>query len=117
MHGHREHGQLNILTLNVLYDAAAAVRQTSWAEVARFAVAHNVHVLLLQEMVMTDVERLEQLLAPRQRPRLSTRLNGVSPEPYDLRVAWQTGVPLVLATANAILSRCEITRHLWTLAH
>ena len=107
--------QFNILTLNVLYDAPSTVRERSWAEIAQFAVANNVHVILVQEAVMTDVGRLADLLGTSDSARDFQRvLNGVSLEPYDLRVAWESGVPLVLATANAILSRCAITRHLWT---
>lgn len=108
-------GHLNVLTLNVLYDLPAAVREKSWADIAQFAMANNVHVLFIQEAVMTDVEPIEKLLGTSDSARdLQRALNGVSPKPYELSVAWETGVPLVLTTANAILSRCNITRHLWT---
>ena len=108
-------GQLNVLTLNTLFDAPAAVREKSWTDIAQFAVANNVHALLLQEAVLTDVDRLQKLLGTSDSARdLQRVLNQHSPEPYDLRVAWETGVPLVLTTANAILSRCSITRHFST---
>ena len=61
-------GQLNILTLNVVYDAAARDRQRSWAEIARFAAANNVHVLLLQEMVMTISNGLNSYSVPQTVP-------------------------------------------------
>ncbi|HRC43052.1 MAG TPA: hypothetical protein PLT27_03285 [Nitrospira sp.] len=108
-------GQLNVLTLNTLYDAPAAVRTKSWADIAQFAVANNVHVLLLQEALLTDVDQIQQLLGTSDSARdLQRILNARSPEPYELRVAWETGVPLVLTTANAILSRCDVTRHFST---
>ena len=110
-----ETGQLNVLTLNLLYDAPAAARAKSWDAIAQFAVANNVHVLLLQEAVMTDVEQIQRLLGTSDSARdLQRILNERSTEPYDLREAWETGVPLVLTTANALLSRCHITRHFST---
>jgi maltose 6'-phosphate phosphatase len=108
-------GQLNVLTLNTMYDASAAVRTKSWADIAQFVVANNVHVLLLQEALLTDVDQIQQLLGTSDSARdLQRVLNKRSPEPYELREAWETGVPLVLTTANAILSRCHITRHFST---
>jgi len=108
-------GQLNVLTLNTPFDAPAATRQTSWTDVAEFAVANNVHVLMLQEAVLTDVDQLQKLLGTADSAQdLQRILNQRSPEPYDLRMAWETGVPLVLSTANAVLSRCAITRHFFT---
>lgn len=108
-------GQLNVLTLNTLYDATAALRTKSWADIAQFAVANNVHVLLLQEALLTDVDQIQRLLGTSDSARdLQLILNERSPEPYELREAWETGVPLVLTTANAILSRCDITRHFST---
>jgi maltose 6'-phosphate phosphatase len=105
-------GQLNVLTLNVLYDAPASVRQQTFNDIAKFAIAQKVHVLLLQEAVLTDVTRIQDLLGTSDSARdLQRVLNARSDEPYDLRVVWETGVPLVLSTANAILSRCDITRH------
>lgn len=105
-------GRLNVLTLNLLYDMAAFARQQTWSDIAQFAVAHNVHVLLLQEAVLSDVDRIQKLLGTSDSARdLQRVLNERSSEPYELRVAWETGVPLVLTTANAILSRCDVTRH------
>jgi maltose 6'-phosphate phosphatase len=107
-----ETGRLNILTLNGLYDAPAAIRAKGWTDIAQFAVANNVHVLLLQEAVLTDVDRLQELLGTSDSARDFQRiLNERSAEPYGLRVAWESGVPFVLSTANAMLSRCNITRH------
>lgn len=108
-------GQLNVLTLNLLYDAPAAVRQRTLNDIAQFAVTHKVHLLLLQEAVLSDVDRLQALLGTSDSARdLQRVLNERSAEPYELRVAWETGVPLVLTTANAILSRCDVTRHFQT---
>jgi maltose 6'-phosphate phosphatase len=108
-------GQLNVLTLNGLFDIPAAERKKSWADIAQFVVANNVHVLLLQEAVMTDVDRIHTLLGTSDSARdLQLVLNERSADPYELRVAWETGVPLVLTTANAILSRCHVTRHFST---
>jgi maltose 6'-phosphate phosphatase len=109
-----ETGKLNMLTLNVLYDAPAAIRQKAWTDITEFAVSHKVHVLLLQEVVLSDVDRIQKLLGTSDSARdLQRLLNERSSEPYELRVAWETGVPLVLTIANAILSRCDITRHFW----
>jgi maltose 6'-phosphate phosphatase len=108
-------GQLNVLTLNTLYDAPAGVRAKSWADITQFAVANHVHVLLLQEAVLTDVEQIQTLLGTSDSARdLQRVLNERSAEPYELREAWETGVPLLLTTANAMLSRCHITRHFST---
>jgi endonuclease/exonuclease/phosphatase family metal-dependent hydrolase len=108
-------GQLNVLVLNTLYDAPATVRQKSWTDVAEFAAANKVHVLLLQEAVLSDVDHIQQLLGTSDSARdLQRVLNERSSEPYELRVAWETGVPFVLTTANAILSRCDVTRHFAT---
>jgi maltose 6'-phosphate phosphatase len=69
-------------------------------------------VLLLQEAVLTDVNHIQDVLGTSDSARdLQRVLNARSDEPYDLRVVWEIGVPLVLSTANAILSRCDITRH------
>jgi maltose 6'-phosphate phosphatase len=105
-------GQLNLLTLNMLYDAPASIRQKAWNDIAAFAVSNKVHLLLLQEAVLSDVDRIQQLLGTSDSARdLQRVLNERSPEPYELTVAWETGVPLVLTTANAILSRCNVSRH------
>jgi maltose 6'-phosphate phosphatase len=105
-------GQLNVLTLNLLYDAPASIREKAWNEIAAFAVSNKVHVLLLQEAVLSDVDRIQKLLGTSDSARdLQRVLNDRSPEPYELKVAWETGVPLVLTTANAILSRCDVSRH------
>jgi maltose 6'-phosphate phosphatase len=108
-------GRLNVLTLNTLYDAPASIRQKAWNDIAEFAVAQKIHVLMLQEAVLSDVDRIQKLLGTSDSARdLQRVLNERSSEPYELRVAWETGVPLVLTTANAILSRCDVTRHFAT---
>jgi maltose 6'-phosphate phosphatase len=108
-------GQLNVLTLNLLYDAPASTRAKAWTNIAQFAITHNVHVLLLQEAVLSDVDHIQDILGTSDSARdLQRVLNERSVDPYELRVAWETGIPLVLTTANAILSRCDITRHFAT---
>jgi len=93
-------GQLNVLTLNLLYDAPAAMKQKAWNDIAQFAVTHNVHVLLLQEAVLSDVDRIQEILGTADSARdLQQVLNARSAEPYELRVAWETGISLVLTTA------------------
>lgn len=105
-------GQLNVLTLNTLFDLPAALRAPSMAAINQFAKENNVHVLLLQEAVATDVHQLQLLLGTSNSARdLQRILNQANPEPYELFEAWESGIPLVLTTANAILSRCDITRH------
>jgi maltose 6'-phosphate phosphatase len=80
-----------------------------------FVVDHKVHVVILQEAVLSDVDRIQKLLGTADSAKdLQRLLNERSPEPYELREAWETGVPLVLTTANAILSRCTVTRHFST---
>ncbi len=108
-------GQLNVLTLNMLFDAPAQARHNSWVDIANFASANNVHVLFLQEGVLSDVDRIQRLLGTSNSARdLQQILNQRAAEPYNLRIAWETGVPLVLSTANAILSRCNISRDFFT---
>jgi maltose 6'-phosphate phosphatase len=110
-----KNGQLNVLTLNTFYDAPATTRRQTWDEIVKFVVDHKVHMVVLQEAVVSDVDRLQKLLGTADSAKdLQRLLNQRSPEPYELREAWETGVPLVLTTANAILSRCTVTRHFST---
>jgi maltose 6'-phosphate phosphatase len=110
-----KNGQLNVLTLNTFYDAPAAIRRQSWGDLVKFIVDHKVHVVVLQEAVLSDVDRIQKILGTADSAKdLQRILNERSPEPYELREAWETGVPLVLTTANAILSRCTVTRHFST---
>ncbi len=79
-----ETGRLNILTLNGLYDAPAAIWAKRWTDIAQFAVANNVHVLMLQEAVLTDVDRIQELLGTSDSARDFQRiLNERSAEPYE----------------------------------
>jgi endonuclease/exonuclease/phosphatase family metal-dependent hydrolase len=110
-----KNGQLNVLTLNTFYDAPAATRRQTWQEIVKFIVDHKVHVVVLQEAVLSDVDRIQKILGTDDSAKdLQRLLNERSPEPYELREAWETGVPLVLTTANAVLSRCTVTRHFST---
>jgi hypothetical protein len=87
-------GQLNVLTLNMLFDAPAQARHNSWVDIANFASANNVHVLFLQEGVLSDVDRIQRLLGTSNSARdLQQILNQRAAEPYNLRIAWETGVP------------------------
>ena len=75
-----ETGQLNVLTLNVLYDTPVAVRAKGRTDITQFVVANNVHVLLLQEALLTDIDQVQRLLgtsdSARDLPRI---LNECSP--------------------------------------
>ena len=105
-----DRGHLNVLTLNLLFSEIEN-RDARFGLIADFveaeaALGEPVDLLLLQEVVGgalvgtgNSAEDLRDIL----------RARGLN---YDLRTAFETGLPGVLATANAILSRCEITAHL-----
>jgi len=105
-----QRGYLNVLTLNLLF-SEVALREERFQRIAKFlgtqAVAGDpVDLILLQEvvggaLVGTDnsAEDLRDILAE------------VTGEDYELRTVFETGLPGVLATANAILSRCDIRFH------
>ena len=76
---------------------------------------NNVHVLLLQEAFITDIDNIHTLLGTSDSARdLQLVLSERSADPYELHVAWETGVPLVLTTANATYSRCHVTQRFST---
>jgi maltose 6'-phosphate phosphatase len=93
---------IKFLTINLLFSEIDD-RNKRLREIADNVAANQVDVLLLQEVVGGELvgtensaEDLRELLHDRH------NLN------YFLRTAFETGVPYLLSTANAILSRFEI---------
>lgn len=107
-------GQLNIMTLNILFDMPGQLRHPTLQAIAEFAVANDIHVILGQEGVWTEIEALEEKLQTSNSAKdLKDELNAISQDPYDLRLALEAGIPGVLATTNFILTQCEISLHFW----
>lgn len=103
-------GTLNLMTINLLFSEVDE-RDERLATIAEFAADNRIDVLLLQEVVsgrLVDTESsardLQDILADEH------ALN------YDLRTAFEAGIPGLLLVGNATLSRCEIlfrrVRHL-----
>ncbi len=93
---------IRILTINLLFSEVVN-REERLRAIADYAAANQVDVLLLQEVVggglvntQNSAEDLRDLLLDEY------NLN------YFLRTAFEVGVPGLLSTANAILSRFEI---------
>ena len=94
-------GPLNIMTINLLFSEIED-RDVRLDEIAQFASNNNIHIILLQEVVggfltgtKNSAKDLQDLL----------EFYGSN---YNLKTAFETGVPGLLAVANSILSRCEI---------
>lgn len=94
-------GQLNIMTINFLFSEIAE-RDARLKTIAQFAVDNDIHLILLQEVVggllagtNNSAEDLQEFL----------EIRGLD---YNLKTAFETGLPGLLAVANAVLSRCEI---------
>jgi maltose 6'-phosphate phosphatase len=94
-------GIINVMTINLLFSEIDN-RNLRLEAIADFADAYNVHVILLQEvagglLVETNnsAKDLQGILEDR----------GLN---YNLKTAFETGLPGLLAVANAVLSRCEI---------
>lgn len=92
---------LTVLTINLLF-REIDTRDQRLGAIAEFAAGIPVDVILLQEVVggaLVDTGNsardLQQMLKAR----------GVG---YNLRTAFEAGLPGLLALANAVLSRCEI---------
>jgi maltose 6'-phosphate phosphatase len=92
---------LQVLTLNLLF-SQFDTREESLERVADFIADHQVHLVLLQEVVggvLAGTQDSSQDL----RDKLVDL--GIS---YELRSRYETGVPGILVVNNAILSRCPI---------
>lgn len=95
-------GALNVLTINLLF-SEVEMRDDRLREIAGFAARNEVDVILLQEVVSgalvetgNSARDLEDILSSEQ---------GLD---YELHTAIEAGVPGVLLSANAVLSRCDI---------
>lgn len=103
-------GYLNVLTLNLLF-SEVALREERFQRISEFlreqAVAGDpVDLILLQEVVGGALVGTDN-----SADDLRDVLTAVTGEDYELRTAFEAGLPGVLATANAILSRCDIRFH------
>lgn len=94
-------GILNIMTINLLFSEIKN-RDERLDTIAQFAIDNDIHVILLQEVVggllvgtNNSAKNLQGFL----------EFYG---ENYNLKTAFETGLPGLLAVANSILSRCEI---------
>lgn len=94
-------GRLNIMTINILFSEIED-RDVRLDEIAQFASSNNIHIILLQEVVggfltgtKNSAKDLQDFL----------KFYGSN---YNLKTAFETGLPGLLAVANSILSRCEI---------
>jgi maltose 6'-phosphate phosphatase len=93
---------VKIITINLLFSEVYD-RENRLRAIADYVAANQIDVLLLQEVVGgTLVETQNSAEDLRDLMRDEHNLN------YFLRTAFETGVPGLLSTANAILSRFEI---------
>ena len=95
-------GRLNILTINLLF-SEIETRDARLASIAEFVAVNRVDVLLLQEVVGGELVSTDN--SARDLQEILAANHGLA---FDLKTAFEAGVPGVLATANAVLSRCEI---------
>ena len=103
-------GYLNVLTLNLLF-SEVAFRAERFQRIAEFlrdqgVAGDPVDLILLQEVVGGALVGTDNSAED-----LRDVLTAVTGEDYELRTAFEAGLPGVLATANAILSRCDIRFH------
>jgi maltose 6'-phosphate phosphatase len=94
-------GKLNIMTINLLFSEIEE-RDDRLRAIADYATANNIHIILLQEVVgglLVDTQNSAKDLQDHL-----GRYGGN----YNLKTAFETGLPGLLAVANAVLSRCEI---------
>ena len=100
-------GHLNVLTINLtLFEIAR--RDERLQNLAEFAVTkaldgEPIDVILIQEGIAGNLARTSNGSPRDLRDKLRER--GLV---YDLKTATETGIPGILTTGNAILSRCEI---------
>ncbi|MGD2188076.1 MAG: endonuclease/exonuclease/phosphatase family protein [Desulfobacterales bacterium] len=98
-----EKGFINVLDVNILFSEVLN-RNARLEDIADFAANNDVDVILLQEVVngvLVGTENSAQDL--REILRKKHRLD------YNISTAFELGQPGLLSSANAILSRCEIS--------
>lgn len=93
---------LNVITVNLLFSEVLN-RNERLEDIADFAADNNVDVLLLQEVVSGVLVKTENS-AQDLREILRRKHNA----DYNIRTAFEIGLPGLLGVANAVLSRCEI---------
>ena len=97
-----ERGFLNVLNINLLFSEVLN-RNARLEDIADFVADNNVDVILLQEVVtgvLVNTENSAQDLREILRKKHNVDFN--------IRTAFEIGLPGLLAVANAVLSRCEI---------
>jgi maltose 6'-phosphate phosphatase len=99
-------GYINVLTFNILFFSRLATVETRLEPLVDFLVSQEipVDIIFLQEVVggslaLSDFTNSAKIL----QEKLSDR--GLE---YNLKTAFEVGLPGVFYTGNAILSRCEI---------
>ncbi len=98
-----EKGFINFLDINILFSEVQN-RDARLEDIADFAAGNDVDVILLQEVVngvLVGTENSAQDL--REILRDKHNLD------YNISTAFELGTPGLLSSANAILSRCEIS--------
>lgn len=92
---------LNILSINLLF-SEIETRDQRLEAIAEFAAKTPADIILLQEAVGGTLTHTANSALDLQ-GKLSARMRN-----YELYTAFETGLPGLLAVANAVLSRCEI---------
>lgn len=100
-------GYAQILTLNLLFSEVQQ-REARFQAIATFlaGLPKPVDFILLQEVVGGALVGTDN-----SADDLRDVIEATTGEDYELRTAFEAGLPGVLATANAILSRCDIRFH------
>ena len=95
-------GYLNVLTINILFSEIENL-DARLEIISDFAAENDVDLILIQEVVGGVLAGTENSAADLRNILLTRHhLN------YNLKTAFEIGVPGILATYNALLSRCEI---------
>ena len=89
------------MTINLLFSEIEN-RDDRLDIIASFAAENNIHVIMLQEVVGGLLVGTNNSAKD-----LQNLLEGYGKN-YNLKTAFETGLPGLLAVANSILSRCEI---------
>jgi maltose 6'-phosphate phosphatase len=97
-----ERGHLNVLTINPLF-SEIATRDQRLSDIAAFMADNEVDVALLQEVVGGALAETNNSARD-----LQDILSDDLGHDYELRTAFEVGIPGLLAVANAVLSRCDI---------